>query len=193
MRRRRTGGMTEREIDEMANDGSLSTMAMWMAIDAGIDWPSLDGEAQDAWHEAAIAKLKETPGAMTQRDERQASIFEWAKAAFSVEEATSIPQRGLRLLEEAIEAAQACGVDRDSADRLVDYIFGRPAGRLSQEIGGVGVTVLALAAAVGLSADEEERREVNRVLSKPLEHFTERNKLKNEAGFLLAGEPCAAK
>lgn len=126
---------------------------------------------------------------MSDRDKRQLRIFEWTKAAFSVEEATSIPQRGLRLLEEAIEAAQACGVDRDTADRMVDYVYGRPAGELYQELGGVGVCVLALSAAAGLSADDEEEREVERVLAKPLEHFAKRNQAKNSAGFLLIKRP----
>ncbi len=44
----------EREIDDMANDGTLGAVAKHLAIDAGADWPSLDGDAQDAWHERAI-------------------------------------------------------------------------------------------------------------------------------------------
>lgn len=121
-----------------------------------------------------------------ERSDRQAAIFAWAKEAFSVAEAMSIPQRGLRLLEEAVEAFQACGGERDTADRMVDYVFGRPPGEIGQELGGVGVTVLALAAAAGLSADDEEQREVTRVLSKPIEEFTRRNAAKNAAGFLVA-------
>lgn len=108
----------------------------------------------------------------------------WTRQAFGDEQATSLPQRGLRLLEEAIEAAQAAGVERAMALKLVDYVFDRPPGVLHQELGGVGVTTLALAAAAGLSADDEEEREVARVLAKPLKHFTERNEAKNAAGFL---------
>lgn len=118
------------------------------------------------------------------RDGRQAQIFAWAKQAFTTYQATSLPQRGLRLLEEAIEAFQTVGGDPAQAHELVDYVFGRPAGVLHQELGGVGVTLLALAAAAGLSADEEEAREVARVLSKPVEELTRRNAAKNEAGFL---------
>jgi len=121
------------------------------------------------------------------RDERQAAIFVWAKAAFTVEQATSLPQRALRLLEEAVEAAQACGLAEDKAIDIVGFVYDRPAGDLAQELGGVGVTVLALAAAAGLSADAEEEREVSRVLAKPIEHFTARNAAKNAAGFLVVG------
>ena len=117
------------------------------------------------------------------RDERQRKVFAWAKAAFGIAHATSIPQRGLRMLEESVELFQACGGDQAMAHKLVDFVFGRPAGDIGQELGGVGVTVLALAAAVGLSADDQENREVNRVHSKPPEEFAKRNAAKNAAGF----------
>lgn len=122
------------------------------------------------------------------RDERQATIFEWAKAAFTVEQSTSLPQRGLRLLEEAVEAFQACGGNKDKAHEMIDYVFGRPPGELGQELGGVSVCVLALAAAAGLSAETEEQREVTRVLAKPLAEFTARNQAKNDAGFLVVSD-----
>lgn len=119
------------------------------------------------------------------RDERQRRVTEWARSAFGDAEATSLGQRGVRLLEEAIEAFQACGGDEEIAHKLVAFVFARPAGILGQELGGVSVTVLALAAAAGLSADEEECREISRVLSKPVEEFTARNARKNEAGFKM--------
>jgi|SRR5277367_1761673 len=130
-------------------------------------------------------------GITDERDGRQAQICAWATAAFSAEEATSLPQRGIRLLEEAVEAFQACGGIEEAAHRLVGFVFSRPPGEIGQELGGVGVTVLALAAAAGLSADVEERREVERILSKPIEEFTKRNEAKNAAGFLLVPVPAA--
>lgn len=126
------------------------------------------------------------------RDQRQAMIASWAELAFGRQEATSLPQRGLRLLEEAVEAFQACGGDEAKAHELVTYVFGRDKGQVGQELGGVAVCVLALAAAAGLSADEEEAREIHRVLSKPLTEFTARNAAKNAAGFLVDGTPTFA-
>ena len=108
-----------------------------------------------------------------------------AEMAFGREEATGLPQRGLRLLEEAIEAFQACGGDEAIAQKLVAFVFARPKGTIGQELGGVAVTVLALAAAAGVSADEEECREIHHVLSKPLGEFTQRNADKNAAGFKI--------
>jgi len=48
----------EDEIDEMANNGQLTVLAQTMAVEAGADWPGLDGNAQDAWHERAIEHLR---------------------------------------------------------------------------------------------------------------------------------------
>lgn len=119
------------------------------------------------------------------RDQRQQMIASWAEMAFGREEAVGIPQRGLRLLEEAIELFQACGGGEVIAHELVTYVFGRPPGEIGQELGGVGVTVLALAAATDLSADLEEAREIHRVLTKPLREFSARNASKNAAGFKI--------
>lgn len=117
------------------------------------------------------------------RDERQEMLASWCAAAFGTEHATNVQQRGIRMLEEAIELAQAAGVERAMALRLVDFIYDRPVGTIGQELGGVGLTVLALAAAAGISADMEEAREFQRVRSKPLQHFRDRNAAKNDAGF----------
>ena len=119
------------------------------------------------------------------RDQRQTLIADWACKAFGEAEATDISQRALRLLEEAIEAFQACKGDEALALKLVKFVFARPPGWASQELGGVAVTILALAAALGVSADQEECREINRVLSKPISEFTARNERKNAAGFRM--------
>jgi hypothetical protein len=121
------------------------------------------------------------------RDSRQQQVHEWCAAAFGADHATSIPHRAIRMCEEAIEACQAAGGARSMVHRLVDYVFDRPAGELAQEIGGVGITLLTLAQAAGMSADAEEVREFERVLAKPLEHFRERNEAKNDAGFVATG------
>lgn len=121
------------------------------------------------------------------RDIRQVVVSRWAAQAFGVEQATSLPQRGIRLLEEAVEAAQAAGVDRGTARTVLEFVFDRPPGQLGQELGGVGVTVLALAQAAGLSAEAEEEREVERVLSKPVAEFAQRNAAKNAAGLVAPG------
>lgn len=113
-------------------------------------------------------------------------MCEWARVAFGASEVDNLPQRALRLLEEAVELFQACGGDPAMAHKLVDFVFERPAGLVGQELGGVAVCTLVLAEVAGCSADGEEVRECERVLAKPVEHFTERNAAKNAAGFKAA-------
>jgi predicted amidohydrolase YtcJ len=126
------------------------------------------------------------PVALQNRDGRQRQVNGWCVRAFGADHAASIPQRGIRMLEESAEAAQATGVSREIAHKLIDYVWDRPKGELAQELGGVGVTLLALAEAAALSADTCEQNEIVRVLSKPIEHFAKRNRVKNDAGFNVA-------
>lgn len=120
------------------------------------------------------------------RDKRQVLVLRWAVGAFGADQATSLVQRGARLLEEACEAFQAAGGDADLARKVVEHVFSRPPGDLPQELGGVGITLLALAQAANASADGEELRELGRILSLPQEHFTKRNAAKNAAGLVAA-------
>ncbi|MFC0679811.1 hypothetical protein ACFFGH_18380 [Lysobacter korlensis] len=120
---------------------------------------------------------------LSRRDERQAEVHAWCVAAFGDHDAWSIPQRGLRLAEEVIETAQVCGCDAAMLHRLIDHVYAKPVGKLDQELGGLSVTLLALAEAAGLSADKAEMAEIERVKAKPLEHFATRNAAKKKAGF----------
>lgn len=117
------------------------------------------------------------------RDQRQRTVSKWATACFGRNEALSVAQRGMRLVEEAIEAAQAACVPKEKVLAMVEHVYERPAGELHQELGGVGITLLALAQAAQLSADDCEAMELERVLSKPTKYYAERNAAKNAAGF----------
>jgi NTP pyrophosphatase (non-canonical NTP hydrolase) len=87
------------------------------------------------------------------------------------------------MMEEAIELAQAAGTDKAMIHKLVDFVYDRPVGEIGNELGGLGVTMLALANAAGFDADAAEAKEVRHILSKPLAHYTKRNAAKNAAGF----------
>lgn len=152
-----------------------------------MEWaPALMGRLR-----AEILRRMALPEA-TNRDKRQKEVAEWCAAAFGSEHQSSVPQRGIRMLEEAIEAYQSAVVGlpfdemKAKAHSLVDYVMDRLTGNLAQECGGVGLTLLALCEAAGISAEAEELREIARVKSKPLSHFAQRNQVKNEAGFKLA-------
>jgi NTP pyrophosphatase (non-canonical NTP hydrolase) len=121
--------------------------------------------------------------ASVRRNDRQHEISTWGIKAFGVEESTSPPQRALRLLEEALELCQACGLEKEIIPGLVDHIYSKEPGSVDKEIGDVSVTILILAEAFGLSADACEAKMVNTLLAKdPAEHAA-RNANKNKLGF----------
>lgn len=93
----------------------------------------------------------------------QFRVSAWVRAVFTEKEATDAPERSLRLAEEAIELAQACGVDAATLHRLVDYVLSRPTGKAAQEIAGCMVTVYAAASALGVDADSELEAELVRI------------------------------
>lgn len=138
---------------------------------------------------AVPALVAEVERLRAERDARQQIVADWCVASFGVGAASSLQQRAVRLLEEVIEAYQATGADPAMAHKLIDFVFSRPVGELSQEIGGVGLVLLSLANAAGVSADAEEAREVARVLAKPPSHWAARNANKNAAGFNTAIPP----
>lgn len=115
-------------------------------------------------------------------DDRQATATRWARETFGDEVLRDRKERVLRVLEEAIELAQAEGVTAEEARRLVDYVLARPPGEPAQELGGVRLTCLVYASAAGFSADTAELAELERVLVKDPEVFRRRNREKRNAG-----------
>jgi hypothetical protein len=128
-----------------------------------------------------------TVDAATSRDERQRAMVLWGTTTFGSNHMKDPIARAARFLEEALELAQAAGLPRDHADRVVDHVYSRPTGNVAQEAGGVGVTLLVLCDVLGLDADVAEVCEINRVLAMPSEEFARRN-LEKEAAVDRAPE-----
>jgi hypothetical protein len=118
-----------------------------------------------------------------ERSNRQRAAHLWCAETFGSGHATDIQIRAMRMLEEACELAQACGLPKEKAQRVVDYVFARPAGKIEQEIGGLGVTLLVLSYACAVDADNEERKELDRVIHSPKWKFQQRNEEKIQAGL----------
>jgi hypothetical protein len=91
-------------------------------------------------------------------------------------------ERGMRLLEEALETAQSAGVTKAEARKLIAYTFGRPVGEMAQEVGGVAVTLAALADTFGVSLDSAAWGELDRV-STAKEKVRESQKRKARLGL----------
>jgi hypothetical protein len=88
------------------------------------------------------------------------------QACFGPEISSDKTERNHRFVEEALELAQSCGCTASEAHQLVDYVFGRPVGEPSQEVGGVMVTLAALCLAHGMSMEQAGRVELARVWTK---------------------------
>lgn len=109
-------------------------------------------------------------------------VRSWVQRAFGDEVLNDRVERSLRVIEEALEVAQALGTDRETAHRLVDYVFDRPIGNTAQEIGGAFVTLYAAAEAAGVDAETAFRDELARI-NRPdvIERIRQRQDQKREA------------
>lgn len=115
------------------------------------------------------------------RDDRQAKVYEWCIATFGRAE-QELRERAIRLVEEAIELAQAEGVGEGTLRNLLEVVYSKPAGNAAQEAGGVGTTLLAYCQAKGISANRAEKEEWDRVREIDPEYFRERHAKKVVAG-----------
>ncbi len=109
----------------------------------------------------------------------------WAIRAFGFEHTKNSKVRALRLLEEAIELAQAEGVQRHLVDHCTEVVYSRPVGEAHQEIGGVLMTAAVYCGCVGRDMEEVLATELDRVLAKPLTQFHQRNQDKINLGLTV--------
>lgn len=63
---------------------------------------------------------------------------------------TDIEERTARFLEEAIETAQAFGMEQADAHELVAYVFSRPVGEQTKEVGAAALTLASLCVVAGI-------------------------------------------
>ncbi|ELN4741079.1 hypothetical protein RZ737_004885 [Escherichia coli] len=105
--------------------------------------------------------------------------MDWLLECFGPAIAGDVTERNHRYLEEALELVQACGCTAAEAHNLVDYVFGRPVGETSQEVGGVMVTLAALCLAQGIDMSHAGEVELSRI-SQPemVERIREKQKRK---------------
>ena len=116
------------------------------------------------------------------RDDRQEQVRDWVVRCWG-EGAVSVVERVERFFEEAAELAQAEGIDPYRLQEIIGHVYQKDAGQPAQEVGGIGTTLLAYCAAKGISADECERRELSRILGKPVDHFRARHDAKVRSGL----------
>lgn len=96
----------------------------------------------------------------------QARVHQWMINCFGAGIAADKTERNYRFLEEALELVQANNLYREDAHALVDYVYDRPVGEVKQELGGVMVTLAALAEALDIDMDGLGDQELDRVWGK---------------------------
>jgi hypothetical protein len=117
-----------------------------------------------------VVALLNLIGFRTQAGERdgeasfQSRVAPWMQECFGPVISGDRIERGDRFLEESLELLQSGGYDRDRVTLLVDYVWNRPVGEPSQEVGGVGVTLAAYCLAFGLDMHEAFETELARIL-----------------------------
>jgi hypothetical protein len=97
---------------------------------------------------------------MSDLNEQQRKLVVWGTSCFGADHMADTKVRALRLLEEAIELAQAVDVAPEKCTELVAYVYSRAKGNPSQELGGIGVAWLVAAAALGWYASDALAAEV---------------------------------
>jgi hypothetical protein len=79
----------------------------------------------------------------------QTRVGQWVVRALGAQHLADRQMRAKRLLEEAIELAQAEGLHPDLVHAWVEHVYGRPAGGAREEARGVGITYFAYCESLG--------------------------------------------
>lgn len=95
----------------------------------------------------------------------QTWVRNWVVDCFGKEVADNKEERNHRFLEEALELFQSLGGTQQEANLLVEYVFNRPLGEPSQEVGGVATTLAALCSANELDLSGCAFKELARITS----------------------------
>lgn len=96
----------------------------------------------------------------------QTRVHSWMMECFGEAISADKQERNHRFLEEALELVQACGATQSEAYQLVGYVYGRPVGEPSQEVGGVAVTLAALCSAQQIDMHQAGETELARIWTK---------------------------
>lgn len=92
----------------------------------------------------------------------QNAITKWCVHTFGQKIAGNMKLRCFRFLEEACELVQSLGMTKEQAQKTIDYVWNRPVGEPHQEMGGVMVTLAALAAPARLDMEQDGWVELGR-------------------------------
>lgn len=103
----------------------------------------------------------------------QTQIRLWVETRLG-KEAMNPHERGMRSHEESTELFQALGGTREEAHRIVDHVFDKEPGVISQELGGAALTLIAAAEGCSYNLGACANAELYRIFSLPMEKFQKR-------------------
>lgn len=106
----------------------------------------------------------------------------WCASRFGVEAFTNRRERAARVLEEAIELAQAEGVPIEKSRRIMEVVYSKPVGEPSQEAAGIMTTLMGWAAATDHDIEKVTRDEIDRIHALPLDYFARKKVEKRDLG-----------
>lgn len=93
----------------------------------------------------------------------QDRVKPWMTECFGEEISADKLERGDRHLEEVLELLQSGDYPRERVSALTDYVYNRPKGEPSQEVGGVMITLAAYCLAHGLDMHDAGEVELARI------------------------------
>ena len=113
---------------------------------------------------------------------RQKRIFDWSVETYGPSAAT-FDERALRFLEEALELAQACGIEEDMVGRLAARVYEQEPGPVFKELGQTALMLEALSECRNTDLDEAANAEFERIEGLPKSHFEARHAAKVARGI----------
>jgi len=116
------------------------------------------------------------------RNTRPADFLAWAVDVFGPVAKVPI-ERAARFIEEAIELVHAMGLSRAVLIRIVDRVYGGPAGDRLREFGQAQVTLELLAENDGVALEVAAESEWQRVRAIPKEIWVARHSIKIAGGI----------
>ncbi len=90
----------------------------------------------------------------------QEDCKQWLVACMGEKVANDKAERNHRLLEETLELVQSAGCTKEECLQLIDYVYSRKKGDISQEVGGSMVCLASLCNAHGLNMESIARKTV---------------------------------
>lgn len=104
-------------------------------------------------------------------------MLHWAHSTFGPVALNKV-ERTLRIVEEAVELAQADDCPKEKLHAIIERAYGRPKDTAFKEMGGLLVTVYSRCGLDGWEPEAVLAAEVDRVLSKPREHWAAKHDAK---------------